>query len=103
VTDAWKVGADLYAVGSQYLIHDDTNESRKVPGYGVLNLHTSYYQLTPSAELFGIVNNVLNPHYYLQGTFLAAARGLRDQLRAPVGQSGAALPGNLPCTRGSFH
>ena len=70
-TDAWKIGADLYAVGSQYLIHDDTNQSPKVPGYGVLNLHTSY-QLTPSVELFGIVNNVLNQHYYLQGTFLEA-------------------------------
>jgi iron complex outermembrane receptor protein len=71
MTNAWKVGADLYAVGSQYLIHDDTNESPKVPGYAVLNLHTSY-RLTPNVELFGIVNNVFNHQYYLQGTFLEA-------------------------------
>jgi iron complex outermembrane receptor protein len=71
VTGAWKVGADLYAVGSQYLIHDDTNASPQVPGYAVLNLHTSY-QLTPNVELFGIVNNVFDHRYYLQGTFLEA-------------------------------
>jgi outer membrane cobalamin receptor len=52
VTDLWKVGADLNAVGSQYLIHDDANQNPKVPAYAVLNLHTSY-QLTPNVELFG--------------------------------------------------
>ena len=68
VTDAWKIGADLNVVGSQYLIHDDTNQSPKVPGYQVLNLHTSY-QVTPNIEIFGLINNVLNQHYYVQGSF----------------------------------
>jgi iron complex outermembrane receptor protein len=67
-TDAWKVGADLNVVGSQYLVHDDTNQSPKVPAYAVLNLHTSY-QVTPNIELFGLINNVLNQHYYLGGSF----------------------------------
>jgi iron complex outermembrane recepter protein len=67
-TDAWKIGADLNMVGSQYLVHDDTNQSPKVPAYTVLNLHTSY-QITPNIEVFGLINNVLNQHYYLGGTF----------------------------------
>jgi iron complex outermembrane receptor protein len=68
VTDAWKVGADLNVVGSQYLIGDSTNQNQKVPAYAVLNLHTSY-QLTPNVEVFGLVNNALNQHYYVAGTF----------------------------------
>jgi iron complex outermembrane recepter protein len=67
-TDAWKVGGDLNVVGSQYLVHDDTNQSPKVPAYAVLNLHTSY-QVTPKVEVFGLINNVLNQHYYVAGTF----------------------------------
>jgi iron complex outermembrane receptor protein len=68
VTDSWKVGADLNVVGSQYLVHDDTNQSPKVPAYAVLNLHTSYH-ITPNIEVFGLVNNVLNQQYYYGGTF----------------------------------
>jgi iron complex outermembrane receptor protein len=68
LTDAWKIGADLNVIGSQWLVHDDTNESPKVPGYAVLNLHTSY-QVMPNIELFGLINNVTNEHYYLGGTF----------------------------------
>jgi iron complex outermembrane recepter protein len=68
VTDKWKVGADLNVVGSSYLVHDDTNVNPKVPAYAVLNLHTSY-QLTPNVQLFGLINNALNQHYYLFGTF----------------------------------
>jgi iron complex outermembrane recepter protein len=68
VTDKWKVGADLNVVGTSYLVNDDTNVNPKVPAYAVLNLHTSY-QLTPNIELFGLINNALNQHYYLFGTF----------------------------------
>jgi iron complex outermembrane recepter protein len=68
VTDKWKVGGDLYIVGSQYLIHDDTNQFPKVPAYATLNLHTSY-QLTSNVELFGVINNALNQHYWVAGTF----------------------------------
>jgi iron complex outermembrane recepter protein len=68
VTGAWKIGANLNVVGSQWLIHDDTNQSPKVPAYAVLNLHTSY-QVTNNIELFGLINNVTNERYYLGGTF----------------------------------
>lgn len=68
VTDRWKVGADLNVVGSQYLIHDDSNQNQKVPAYWVVNLHGSY-QLNKHVELFGLINNVFNQHYYAAGTF----------------------------------
>ncbi|WP_283807835.1 TonB-dependent receptor [Bradyrhizobium mercantei] len=67
-TDAWKVGADVNVVGSQWLVGDDTNQSPKVPAYAVVNLHTSY-KITPNIEVFGLINNVFNQHYYLGGTF----------------------------------
>jgi iron complex outermembrane receptor protein len=72
VTDAWKVGADLNVTGSQYLIHDDSNQAAKVPAYAVLNLHTSY-QVTKNVEVFGLVNNALNQHYYTAGTFYSVS------------------------------
>jgi iron complex outermembrane receptor protein len=68
VTDRWKIGADLNVVGSQYLIHDDANQNPKVPAYWVVNLHASY-QVNKTFELFGLINNVFNRHYYAAGTF----------------------------------
>jgi iron complex outermembrane recepter protein len=68
ITDAWKLGADLNIVGSQYLLHDDANQNPQVPTYWVVNMHTSY-QLTRNIELFGLVQNLFNQHYYSAGTF----------------------------------
>ena len=68
LTDAWKVGADLNVIGSQYLIHDDSNQAAKVPACAVLNLHTSY-QVTKDVEGVGTINNALNQQYYAAGTF----------------------------------
>jgi iron complex outermembrane receptor protein len=70
VTDAWKIGADLNVVGSQFMIGDQSNQNAKVPPYAVLNLHTSY-QLTPNVELFGVINNALDQHYYVAGSFFS--------------------------------
>ena len=67
VTDAWKLGADLNVVGSQYLLRDESNIYPKVPAYWVVNLHTSY-QVTKNIELFGMVQNLFNKHYYSAGT-----------------------------------
>jgi len=68
VTDRWKIGADLNVVGSQYLIHDDSNQNPKVPAYWVANLHSSY-QINKAFEVFGLINNLFNNHYYVAGTF----------------------------------
>ena len=72
ITDAWKLGADLNVVGSQYLIHDDFNLNPKVPAYWVVNMHTSY-QLTKNVEIFGLVQNLFNQRYYSAGTFFSTA------------------------------
>jgi iron complex outermembrane receptor protein len=68
VTDAWKAGAEVIAIGSQYLVGDESNLNPKVPAYWVLNLNTSY-QVSKNLEMFGLVRNLFNRHYYLQGTF----------------------------------
>ena len=72
IADAWKIGADLNVTGSQYLIHDDSNQNPKVPAYTVVNLHGSY-QATKNIEVFGMVNNLFNQHYYAAGTFFNTA------------------------------
>ncbi|HLH88528.1 MAG TPA: TonB-dependent receptor [Xanthobacteraceae bacterium] len=72
VTDQWKVGADLNVVGSQYLLHDDADQNPKVPPYWVVNLHGSY-QVDKNVELFGLINNLFNQHYYSVGTFFSTA------------------------------
>ena len=68
----WKLGADLNVVGSQYLIHDDSNQNPKVPAYWVVNLHGSY-QLAANVELFALVQNLFARHYYSAGTFFDTA------------------------------
>jgi iron complex outermembrane receptor protein len=37
-----------------------------------VNLHASY-QITKQVELFGLVNNLFNQHYYSAGTFFQAS------------------------------
>jgi iron complex outermembrane receptor protein len=74
ITEAWKFGADLNVVGSQYLIHDDSNQNPKVPPYAVVNLHTSY-KINSNVEVFGLVNNLFDTHYYAAGTFAAINGG----------------------------
>ncbi|MGJ4929916.1 TonB-dependent receptor [Bradyrhizobium sp. HKCCYLS2038] len=67
VTDAWRVGASVNYVGSQYLLHDETNVYPKVPAYWVVNLNTSY-QVTKNVEVFGLIQNLFNQRYYSAGT-----------------------------------
>ena len=71
ITDAWKLGANLNYVGSQYLLRDDANTYPKVPAYWVVNLHTSY-QVTKNVEVFGLVQNLFNQRYYSAGTLFDA-------------------------------
>jgi iron complex outermembrane receptor protein len=67
-TDTWKLGADINAVGSQYLVGDQSNQNPKVPAYWVVNLHSSY-QVARNVEVFCLVRNLFNQRYYLQGMF----------------------------------
>jgi iron complex outermembrane receptor protein len=68
LTEAWKLGADVNIVGTQYLIGDQANQNPKVPAYTVVNLHSSY-QVSKNLNLFGLVQNLFNNHYYVTGTF----------------------------------
>ena len=68
ISDAWKLGADLNVIGSQYLVGDESNQNPQVPAYWVVNLHSSY-QVSQRVELFGVVKNVFDRHYDLYGTF----------------------------------
>jgi iron complex outermembrane receptor protein len=68
ITDAWKFGADINMIGSQYLVGDQSNQNPKVPAYWVANLHTSY-QATKNIEVFALVRNLFNRHYLTFGTF----------------------------------
>jgi iron complex outermembrane recepter protein len=95
-TDAWKIGADVNVVGSQWLVGDDTNQSQKVPAYAVVNLHTSY-KITPNIEVFGLINNVFNQHYYLGGAFYEtggfASAGAAPNLMAQLTDPRTFVPG----------
>ncbi|HEY7242417.1 MAG TPA: TonB-dependent receptor [Xanthobacteraceae bacterium] len=68
VTDQWTVGADINAIGSQYLVGDQSNQNPQVPAYCFVNLHSTY-QITKNVEVFGLVRNLFNQRYYTFGTF----------------------------------
>ena len=68
ITDPWKFGADLDVIGSQYLVGDQSNQNPKIPAYWVVNLHSSY-KVSEHVELFGLVKNLFDRHYYVYGTF----------------------------------
>jgi iron complex outermembrane receptor protein len=68
IIDPWKLGADINVVGSQWLVGDESNQNPKVPAYWTVNLHSSY-QLTKNVEMFGLIRNLFNQHYYVYGTF----------------------------------
>ncbi len=68
ITDPWKLGGDLNVIGSQYLVGDESNQNPKAPAYWVVNLHSSY-KVSEHVELFGLVKNLFDRHYYVYGTF----------------------------------
>jgi iron complex outermembrane receptor protein len=68
ITDPWKFGADLNVIGSQWLVGDESNQNAKLPAYWTVNLHSSY-RLLKNVELFGLVRNLFDRHYYAYGTF----------------------------------
>lgn len=82
VTDAWTIGGDINYIGSQYLIHDDSNLNPKVPAYWVVNMHASY-QITKNVQAFGLVQNLFNQRYYSAGTFFNTAGFNNSTLGGP--------------------
>ena len=68
VTPNWTVGGILTYFSDQYLRGDELNQNPTLPGYFVVNLHTSY-KLSENFELFARAENVLNAHYSTFGEY----------------------------------
>ena len=72
VTDAFKVGADVVYVSSQYLVGDESNQAPKLPDYTVFNVHASY-QINKSLRIYGKIDNLFDNRYATYGTFFDTA------------------------------
>ena len=55
-------------MSSQYFVGDASNQAQQLPGYMVVNLHSSY-QIDSTFKIYGRIDNVFNNHYSTYGTF----------------------------------
>jgi iron complex outermembrane receptor protein len=62
----WTVGADVILASSVYYVGDESNQLAPLPGYGIVNLHTSF-RPAPHFEVFASINNLLNHKYSTWG------------------------------------
>jgi iron complex outermembrane receptor protein len=68
ITPDWTVGGVLTYYSDQYLRGDETNQNPPVPGYAVVNLHTSY-KVCENVEFFANLQNAFNARYATFGAF----------------------------------
>jgi outer membrane receptor protein involved in Fe transport len=68
ITEAWHAGVDGQYQGGQYLFGDEANLTPRLPGYFVMNLHSTY-DITPRFQVFANAQNLLDRRYYTYGTF----------------------------------
>jgi len=66
VVPQWTVGGTLKWVSSFYYVGDEANLLAPIPGYTVVDLHTSYRPM-PHVELFASVSNLFNRKYATWG------------------------------------
>jgi iron complex outermembrane receptor protein len=90
-TPQWKIGGDVIWVGSQWFVGDDTNVNYKLPDYWVANLHTSY-QVSKDVQLYGLINNLFNRHYFAHGTYFEP-QGVRFVIASPPLDHRTVTPG----------
>lgn len=83
----FKAGVDIIVVGSQYYIHDESNQNPKIPSYWVANAHASY-QVSDNIQIFGLVNNLFNNRSAVYGTFFDT--GTNSQLAVSMPFTGDA-------------
>ena len=62
------LGADILAVGSQYLVGDEANQDAPLPAYWAANLRASY-RILPHLELYGRIDNLFDRRYATYGTY----------------------------------
>ena len=92
VTPEWKIGADVVAVGDRYYVGDDANQNATLPGYAVVNLHTSY-KVNQDVTLFAIVNNLFDSKYGLTGTYFEADGTVNAGLPITLNDPRTLVPG----------
>jgi iron complex outermembrane receptor protein len=68
ITPEWIVGATLAYFSDQFLRGDESNQNPPLPGYAVVNLHSSY-SITKNFEIFANIQNLFDAHYDTFGTF----------------------------------
>ncbi len=62
ILPVWKVGATVNIVSSFYYVGDESNQLPSIPGYAVVNLHSTYTPMR-HLEMFATVNNLFNRKY----------------------------------------
>ncbi|HYM31656.1 MAG TPA: TonB-dependent receptor [Candidatus Cybelea sp.] len=68
ITPSWNIAGTLIYVSDQFFHGDESNQNPTLPGYGVVNLSSSY-AVTENVEMFATVQNALNKRYSTFGTF----------------------------------
>jgi iron complex outermembrane recepter protein len=66
VISTWTVGATANLVSSSYYVGDEANLLAPIPGYTVIDLHSTYKPL-PHLELFASISNLLDRKYATWG------------------------------------
>jgi iron complex outermembrane receptor protein len=68
LTDRLTLGADLVAVGPQYLVGDEGNDNDKLPSYWVANARADF-RISGHASLFARIDNLLDRDYESFGSY----------------------------------
>jgi iron complex outermembrane receptor protein len=62
ILPSWKLGATVNIVSSFFYVGDESNQVAPIPGYTVVDLHSTYKPIS-HLELFATVNNLFNRRY----------------------------------------
>lgn len=68
ITPKWIFGGTLTYFSDQYLRGDEANQNPTLPGYVVVNVHSSY-KVTDNLELFANVQNLFDARYATFGAY----------------------------------
>jgi len=68
VTPHWTVGGTFIFNSDQFFRGDESNQNKPLPGYEVVNLHSSY-EVTKNFELFADISNLFDTRYATFGEF----------------------------------
>ncbi len=66
IVPAWTLGATANLVSSFHYVGDESNQLAPIPGYTVVNLHSTY-KPQPHLEVFASINNLFDRKYATRG------------------------------------